>query len=371
MSSVIVSRTAFVNAISWVSHVLPSRPLQPIAACIRMAVRDGQMTLEAFNFEQSAVASVAVTGDDLTVAVPGRLLADLARSVNADTVTFTVDGDTVTMSSGRAVFTLRSAPVEDFPGLPGLPPVLGTVNGSKFAAAAARVALAAASDATVPTLTGVQVVADPQAATLTFAATDRYRLSTTVISYEPAEGAESQTFLVPARALEGYAKSFAHAEAVTLHQDGGAEASLFGVSAAGRTATTRLVSGDFPKYETLIPSEFSGEINASAADLAAAVKRVALVTDTGKALRFTAASDAPTVITAGDDSQQAAREELDVVLAGEAVSIALNPQYLLDGLAAVGADTVRIQFQSGRRPALFTADDEGNHTRYLVMPING
>ena len=68
--------------------------------------------------------------------------------------------------------------------------------------------------------------------------------------------------------------------------------------------------------------------------------------------------------------EQHAEEELDANFTGEDVTTAFNPQYLLDGLTSVGADKVKMQFQAGRRPALFVAGEGDSATRYLVMPVN-
>ena len=112
-------------------------------------------------------------------------------------------GSTVTCGSAR--FTLPTMPVEDYPALPDLPAVAGSVGSDEFAAAVASVAVAAGRDDTLPVLTGVRVEIDGDR--MTMVATDRYRLAVRELRWRPEAGLPAAVALVPARTLAEVAKS--------------------------------------------------------------------------------------------------------------------------------------------------------------------
>ena len=161
--------------------------------------------------------------------------------------------------------------------------------------------------------------------------------------------------LVPAKTLADAAKT-AGAEAatdVTLAFGSGAGIGgdgIFGILGGAKT-TTRLLDAEFPKFRQLLPASHTAVATIDSAPLLDAIKRVALVADRGAQVRmeFTEGS---VLLTAGGDEAGKAEEELPVVFHGEPLTIAFNPGYLQDGLAAIGVPTVDFGFTTPSRPAV-------------------
>jgi len=369
--SVQVSRIALTNTLSWVARALPTRSATPILSGIHITVKEGVLRASAFDYEQSASGTLPVTGDNLDVIVNGRLFADVVRSLGGQDVKLELseDENRLVVESGRSVFGLPLMPLSEYPDLPDVPPELGTVAGSSFCEAIKEVAIATGNDTSVPVLTSVLMIADPEKGTLTMAATDRYRLGFTTITYTPAEGvSEKKTFLIPAKALESYAKSFTDLETVTMHH-GGDKNSLFGVTGDQNTATTRLFDGQFPNYEPLIPTSFFAIVDVPKDDLIAAVKRVILVTDRSQAVKFTFEEGA-VVLSAGSilSSAQSATETVEIDYTSEELVISFNPAFLLDGLANINTDNVRFRLVAAQKPALLSTTNDDDKYKYLLMP---
>jgi len=138
---------------------------------------------------------------------------------------------------------------------------------------------------------------------------------------------------------------------------------------AGRQTTTRLLSGEYPKYQALLPSEFSATAELAASAFAEAVKRVALVAERNTPVRL-AFSAGQLVLEAGASEEAQAVEVLEAAFDGEDLQIAFNPQYLLDGIGAIDSDTARISFTSPTKPAVLTGKREREPDyRYVLMPI--
>lgn len=365
-----VERDALADAVAWAARTLPSRPSLPVLAGLVLTTGEG-LTLSSFDYEVSARVDVdADVAEGGTVAVSGRLLADIARSLPAQPVTLAQDGSRVTITCGRSSFTLPTLPVEDYPQLPSMPDLAGTVDATVFANAVASVAIAAGRDDTLPTLTGIRM--EIEGSTITLAATDRYRLAVREFAWTPKSSSISTQALVPAKTLADTAKSLVGAGSVGIALAAGGEG-LIGFEGSGRRTTTRLLDGEFPKYRTLLPNESATVATVDTAALADALKRVALVAERNTPVRLSFDSSEVTLRAgAGEDAQ--ANEAVECGVEGDAIEIAFNPQYLLDGLAAVDAPITRFAFTVATKPAVLSglaepgAAPSGEYS-YLLMPV--
>jgi DNA polymerase-3 subunit beta len=366
-----VERDVLADAVAWAARTLPSRPSLPVLAGLVLTAEGEILTLSSFDYEVSGRVDVdADVAEPGTVLVSGRLLADIARSLPAAPVSLESEGTRLAITCGRSSFTLPTLPAEDYPQLPVMPTTSGTIGGQPFSAAVAQVAVAAGRDDTLPTLTGIRMEFEGE--TITLAATDRYRLAVRELPWSPGTSGMSSHALVPARTLADTAKSLADVEQVVIAlAAGGSGEGLIGFEGDGRRTTTRLLDGEFPKYRSLLPSESSAAAVVETAALADAVKRVALVAERNTPVRLNFEGSELTLRAgAGDDAQ--AVEVMEVALEGDAIDIAFNPAYLLDGLAATGADEVRFSFTQATRPAVITSAstaDVAADYRYLLMPV--
>jgi DNA polymerase-3 subunit beta len=376
-----VDRDVFAEAVSWVARALPARPVVPVLSGMLLHVDGGELRLSCFDYEVSASATVpADVGEPGSVLVPGRLLAEIVRSLPPVEVDVSTAADMMMVTCGSAEFALVSLPLEDYPQLPELPAPAGTVDGGLLAAAAAQVVPSASRDDTLPMLTGVCLEAE--GTVLTLAATDRYRMAVRRIGWDPADPAACFSALVPARTLADVARTVGPGQPVTIAigpagRDGQPADGMISFEGAGRRLTARLIGAEFIKYESRFPSSFEASAELPAMAFTEAVRRVSLVADRGAPVQL-AFRDDVVVIEAQSDGRARGVETVPVTLAGPEQVISFNPHYLLDGLAAAaltagaGAGRIRLEFTSPARPALITwVPDAGGQAdfRYLVVPL--
>jgi DNA polymerase III subunit beta len=369
-----VERDALADAVAWAARILPQKAQLPVLSGLRLdAATDGALRLSGFDYEVSAEAELDVAVAEAgAVLVPGRLLADITRSLPPQPVELAVDGSRVHLTCGSARFTLPTLPLDEYPSLPDLPEVSGTVGSDAFAAAVASVAVAAGRDDTLPVLTGIRVEIDGDVVTL--AATDRYRLGVRTLRWKPLEPSMQATALVPARTLAESAKSLTGGAEVSLAlaTTGGTGEGMLGLAGAARRTTTRLLDGEFPKYRSLLPDSATATATLDTAALTEAVRRVSLVAARTSPVRLSFDEGGLSLEAGGLDEAEAA-ESLPATFDGEALTIAFNPTYLLDGLGAIDSDEACLSFTGPTKPAVLTGkagDDE--HTgdyRYLLMPV--
>jgi DNA polymerase III subunit beta len=307
-------------------------------------------------------ATVETPGD---VVLPARLLLDVVRSLPGAEVSLalrTAEQDVEIISAG-STFRLRTLRNEDFPHLPaagGEGAV--TLAAAPFIETVTQVSRSASRDDTRPVLTGILVSAADHE--LRMVATDSYRLSvkTTRLS-EPLEVPLEAN--VPARAL---------AEVVRIAQQSEAEVIVINrtdnqivFSIGGAVLSSRLIDGQFPNYQLLLPESADHELRVDREELAGVVRRVSLLAQKNAPLRL-AFSEGELLISAQTPDVGEAREALPVPFTGEAFDIGFNAEFLRDGLESLESQDVLIKLTSSLRPGLIESAD-GSEFVYLVMPI--
>jgi DNA polymerase III subunit beta len=368
-----VERDALADAVAWTAKSLPNRPSVPVLAGVMMRVTEGQLNVSGFDYEVSSQVSVDVQGDaDGAALVSGRLLAEITKALPAKPVDIAAVGAHLELVCGSARFTLPTMPVEDYPTLPEMPDSAGTVDAAEFASAVAQVAIAAGRDETLPMMT---VRLELNGSSLAMLATDRYRLAMREMQWRPENPDISLNALVPARTLADTAKTLGPlgGDVTMALAHGGAGEGMIGFVGGARRTTSRLLDGaNYPPVRSLFPASHNAEARVSVAALNEVVRRVALVADrtTPVLLSF---SDEGLVVEAGGTEEARASEAMEATFTGEPLTIGFNPQYLLDGLAALGSPTAMLSFVDAFKPAVISpAGEDGEIVpgyRYLIMPI--
>jgi DNA polymerase III subunit beta len=372
---ILLERDAFADAVAWTARALPARPAVPVLAGMLLQAEGSELALSSFDYDVSAHATAEVTVQDPGSAlVSGKLLAEISKSLPAKPVQISSDSGRAVLTCGSATFNLLTMPQDEYPSLPPMPPPAGTIGSDAFATAVSQTAVAAGRDDTLPSLTGVRMEIDGDV--LTLVCTDRYRLAVRQLRWTPARADLSAAVLVPARALTDTARSLTAAAEVSIalglpETDGSPGDGMIGFEGAGRRTTTRLLAGEFPRYQGLMPTAIAATAELSTSQLAESVRRVALVAERNTAVRL-AFSEGHLVLEAGSGDEAQAEDVIEAKFDGDDMLIAFNPAYLLDGLAAIDSDVVRFAFTEPGKPALLTgkpAPDGSTDYRYLLMPF--
>ncbi len=368
----VAEREALIDAVNWVARSLSTRPISTSLLGIMIEVTD-VITLTGSDLETStkAILHAEITTPG-KVLVPGRLLAEIARSLPQKPISFTLDGTRVLVSAGSAKFTLPTLSVNEYPTLPGLPEAAGKIATDVFATAVNQVAIAAGRDDSLPTLTGVHI--DINKTHITLAATDRYRLAVKEIEWSPTNSEIETSTLLRARTLADAAKSLVGSPEVifALSQSTSTE-KLVGFVSQEKTMTSRTLDGTFPPFRHLLPQESSSQATIEVSTLLDSVRRVALVTDKTVPLRLVFGNGV-LQLEAGAGEEAQATEELEIEYFGEPINIAFNPTFLTDGLQAISSPFVHIAFTGSSKPAVLSgkssAEGEPDASyKYLLMPM--
>ncbi|TQK76681.1 DNA polymerase III subunit beta [Rarobacter incanus] len=368
-----LDRDVLAEAVTWTARTLPQRPPAPVLSGVLIHSQDSSsISLSTFDYEVSARSTVAAeVSEQGTILVSGRLLAEISRALPNKPVEITTEGTKANVVCGSSRFTLLTMPVEEYPALPDLPELVGSIDSDEFTHAVAQVTVAASKDDTLPLLTTVRVEIEGEKITLL--ATDRYRLALREVSWQPANPSFETAALVRAKTLSEAAKSFSSAGRVDIGLQTGSGMDRIGFLAGGRITTSQLEDGDYPHVRRLFPESTPIQAITKTQTLIEATKRVALVAERNTPIRLTF-SQGQVVLDAGQGDDAQASEILEATLEGDDISVAFNPHYLLDGLGALGTDYVRMGFTHPNKPVEFIGlnDPAGeivDNYRYLLVPI--
>jgi DNA polymerase III subunit beta len=366
----IVERDPLIDAVNWVARSLSARPIQTALLGIIIDVTD-VITLTGSDLETSTKASISADIKSKgKVLVPGRLLAEIARSLPTKPISFTLDGTRVLVKAGSAKFTLPTLPINEYPNLPELPQTAGSIPSDVFTTAVQQVAIAAGRDDSLPTLTGVQIEINK----ITLAATDRYRLAVKEINWLPKDQNLEASTLLRARTLVDAAKLLVGSgEIVFALSPSTTNEKLVGFISEEKSMISRTLDGTFPPFRHLLPTDSTAEATIEVAPFLDSVRRVALVTDKTVPLRLIFANNT-LQLEAGTGEDAQATEELNINYSGENINIAFNPTFLTDGLQAINSPFVHISFTGDKKPAVLTGKTKpggavNTSYKYLLMPM--
>jgi DNA polymerase-3 subunit beta len=361
-----LSTAVLLEELQTASRVASTRSAVQALSGVQLHADDNGCELRATDMEvglRLPLAAEMVSAGD--VVLPARLLVDVVRALSGEEVSLelrSAEQDVEIVSAG-ATFRLRTLRNEDFPHLPA-PGGEGsiTLDAALFIDTVTRVSRSASRDDTRPVLTGILVSANDQE--LRMVATDSYRLSVKTTRLREALAVPLEAN-VPARALGEVARiaQQSEIEKIVIHRT----ENQIVFSLGGAVLSSRLIDGQFPNYQLLLPETADHELRVDREELTGVVRRVSLLAQKNAPLRL-AFSEGELLISAQTPDVGEAREALPVPFSGEAFEIGFNADFLRDGLESLDSPDVVIKLTSSLRPGLIESAD-GSEFVYLVMPI--
>ena len=343
-----VNKDVLSDAVSFAVRLLPQRTTLPILGGILIEADANALRLSVFDYEVSAqaeiVAKVETSG---RVLVSGRLLSEIASKLPNAPVDFTTDGSKVVVSCGSTKFSLLTMPVEEYPTLPEIPAISGTITGEAFQNAVHQVAVAASKDDVTPVLTGVQLEAGEKS--ISFVATDRYRVALREAAWQSNPAGVGAVALVPARTLQEVAKTFGNQGEISISITKSDEREMIAFKANNRSVTSLLLKGNFPPVKSLFPENIENYAVIATQDLIDSTRRVSLVLERESPLRYSFDEGAVALEATGNETAQAS-ENISAELEGKEIVVSLKPQFLIDALAGVHSEFVKIAFTNNDNP---------------------
>jgi DNA polymerase-3 subunit beta len=365
-------REVLSDAISFVVRLLSPKPQLPQLSGVMIHAGENQVTLSIFDYEVTAKVTISAAVDQPgKVLVQARLLAEIVSKLPADSVALSLNESRVQVSSGSSKFSLSAMSTSDYPETPKTSPSSGKVSATDFAHAVSQVAVAASREEVTPVLTAVMISAKSK--DISLVATDRFRVAVNSIPWQGSQ--VDREILIPARVISEIAKTFSHEGDLELGF-GSDEKDMISFSAGNKSVGTATIKGKYPAVLQLFPDSVDNFAVVDTHDLLDATKRVALVVDREKPLRYKFEGSELSLESIGSDVADAS-EQIPSSLSGDDVIVSLRPQFLVDALTGLTESSVKLAFTVNPSnpnkpgPVLISAAESKDATsgfRYLLQP---
>ncbi len=360
------------DAVQTVAHAVSGRTSLPILSHILVQAEEGALRLTATDLELGislTIPSAQIeTAGGLTA--PARLLTELLGALPEGDVTLTVDlSHAVRLNCDRSDYKILGLPADEYPRLPDVKDENGfTIPQALLRDMIRKTLFAVSPDEARAILTGILVSLDGNS--LKFVATDTHRLA--VRSATVSDGRGSVTAIVPARAMNELMRLLADEEGdvrVCLSDN-----QVEFVTPQGIHVISRLIEGQFPNYERVIPSSHTRLLTLQTQAVQRAVKRAAIVARNNANRVVLKTLDDKLAIRAESNLEGTAYEEVEVAREGDDIEIAFNAKYLLDVLGVIEEEGVHLEITEPLKPGVMrpVPDKEGESgSDYLcvLMPM--
>ncbi len=356
-------RDVLVEALATAGRAVSTRGgALPVLSGVLVELTGDNLRLTGSDLDLTITVERVVDGESDGVAVlPAKLASDIVRSFKSGAVQVEIDGEQAHLSVGRSEFSLRLLAAEEYPRFerPTTDPV--TLDAESLSHALKQVIPAASSDDSRPILTGVLLAAEDTG--LRLVATDSYRLAVRDLFDAVGVLAEGQHVLVPSRALQELARVLGTGKEVQVRL-GSRDASF---EVGGVQLTTRLIEGEFPNYRGLIPKSQPNRLTVERDAFLEALRRVRLMAQEATPVRVVMSADGLELRAITQDVGQA-HEDIDADYDGQELTVAFNPQYLLDGVEVAGGERITLETVDALKPALVRTEGRDDFL-YLLMPV--
>lgn len=349
------------KALSTVSRVASGRNTLPVLANVLIKTESNRLCFMATNLDIAITHYIgAKISNEGSITVPARLMQDFIASLPAGVVDLELEKTKLNINTKHYQSTINGVVADDFPVMPIISGgVKWKIDAKNLKQALSQVVFAASSDETRPALTGALIFS--QDGQLFIAATDSYRLA------EKKLGGQKQDIklLVPATALQDVLRILGdfNGEVGVTHND---QQVLFTIGDVELVA--RLLEGNYPDYQKLIPSKFSVSAELKRADILSVTKVSSLFARESAGSVTVNLDEAKKSLSIHSIASQLGENtaEAEAKVHGNG-SITINSRYLIDALNALEGDEVTFSFNGKLEPILVKGT--GSDYTHIIMPL--
>ena len=363
-----ITRQNLHTGLSAVSSSIPSKTTLPVLSNILLETAGDRVLLSGTDLDVGVRVKVpAEVTEEGSVTAPGKKLQEIARELPDQPVEVATRGDQVEIRCGRSQFKINGLPSEEFPSLPEIDfSESWKIGSGDLNNLIQRTAFAVSTEESRPILNGV--LWEVRDGDMRMVATNGHRLARMGIKAQSG-AASSSDLIVPPAALGQVQRLFKDQEDVEVARGG----NHLGFRSGSTEVYTRLIEGQYPNYEQVIPRDNDKEAVVDRKAIESAVRRMAVVaSDQTHRIRLKFHEDKVDLNVLTPDLGEG-HDELELQYAGDEIEIGFNANYLLEVLRYMPTDEVKLAFKAPERAATVEPiwGDAGGSEDYLclVMPL--
>lgn len=350
------------KVIQVLQNVVSARPSIPIISHVLLNARDGKVIFSATDFEIAVNCSAeAGIQEEGTFTLPGRMFFDIARFAPEEVLSFEGDDEKVEITSGKSRFKINCLPAEEFPRIPDAEREGGfSLSRDDVKYIVKKTLFAVSREESRYALNGVLM--SVEAGELTAVATDGKRLS--LVKKKIADSELNKTAIVPAKGLSELNR-MVESSGEDINVCIGDNEVLFRKKDAVLMA--RLIKGEFVGYEKIIPRDHNVRIPLEREPFLNLLKRSSvLMSESSRMVKIHIFGNG-LFVTANTELGESS-DEIEIDYSGEEMTMAFNPEYLVDYLQNETGPSLFMDIVNPRSPVVLRSSDEDEHI-YIVMPL--
>jgi DNA polymerase-3 subunit beta len=362
-----VTKQALIDGLQRIQNIVSNRVTLPVLSNVLLETTETGLQLTATDLEVSVrtetPATVEKTG---STTLPAKRLFSIIRELPAEEIEIETDARNVaSIRSGPSFFKVYGLPKEDYPAFPSLEEKRGfSMKQSELREGLRKTSYAISLDETRYVLNGI--LFSFRDGRLTLVATDGRRLAlcdAELGEIKYPEGHE-RDFIVPTKAINELQRLLGDDKEVRLHVGD----NLVALDLGGTVLATKLVDGTYPNYRQVIPGEAKERVSLEREVLLQSTRRVALLSsDKSGSVRLNFTKN-NLDITSNTPEVGEAKESLAVAYKGRDISIAFNPEFLIDPLRNLSDDTIALELIDEMSPGVIKINS-AQRFLYVLMPM--
>lgn len=366
----LVKKDEIFNGIRLVANVAAMKSLQPVLANILIeTVDDNALRLTATDFDLTISTTVdAKVENEGKITLPAKKLNDIVSRLSDKLITFELDSETnsVNIKCDNTKFDIIGISATEFPNVLDINLVDENaidIDMKPFTKAIRQASFAAANFETNNLLSGV--VCDIKENILEMASTDGNRLARVRENISNLEQKSSQ-LIIPSKTTNEFLKmsSLVNDESIKIYTD---KTKLI-LKTEKTMMISRIMEGQYPKYNQLIPNENPKNAIVNKNKLVSALERVSImVNEKTSIVKFEFTEDKLT-LKADTPDAGASEESFEIDYKNEDITIAFNYKYVIEGLKNMEQDEVKIEMNTNLSPTVFRPNSEEDYIS-LIMPV--
>ena len=343
------------------------RPQLPILSGVLLKATKDEVNLVSTDLEVSFwIKLPAKIDEEGEMVVPAKLFGELVASLPVGNVTLAANKNILSITAKGINAEVVGQGVDDYPSIPRAKKAQVTIKSGEFRQKIDRVCISAARDDTRPVLTGV--LWDLEENKTILAATDGYRLSVDKLNVVKTNIEKNTKFILPARSLQEISKVLAETGEDTFGIEFDKENQQVIFTISDMEISSRLIAGDFPPYQQIMPNTYSTKAVFNREELLEAVKRANLFArDNANIVKMSIEKEK--LIVRAESSQLGSNStEIETEVEGGELTVAFNARYLLDYLGVNNAERVVWETEGELKPSVFRREDDDGWVQ-VVMPV--
>ena len=364
-----VTKSVLLNELNTTQGVVERKTTIPILSNLLVEARDGRVTITATDLELSVRTSCdAKVKKEGAGTIPAKKLLELVRLLPEGEIKFKLlDNHWIEIVSDRKKYKLVGMAKENFPALPAMPHVLVKIPAAVLEGLISKTKFAISMEESRYTLNGGLLILKPD--TLAMVATDGHRLALAETDQKLSGLNAELKVLIPKKAMDEVEKLSAVSGDEAKIDFAKDESHLF-FQVGHRLLISRILTGQFPNYEAVLPRDNNKSVVLERVELNDAVRRVSQLADQrSHAVKF-AVSTEGIEISASSPEYGEAKENIDKEYKGDPIAIGFNSSYVLDFLAAAAEGPISIELKDEQSAGqMRPLADESYRYRYIIMPM--